>query len=76
MVAQIALVLKTSSDEILGLQKNADEEKVDRGFLRRMKKIETLSHSQRKVLFSNIDMFLKGALEKEPARPQQEALAE
>lgn len=62
MVAQIALVLKTSADEILGLQKNTDEEKADRGFLRRMKKIENLSPGQKKVLFSNIDMFLKGAL--------------
>jgi len=74
MVAQIALVLKTSADEILGLQKNTDEEMADRGFLRRMKKIETLSRGQRKMLFSNIDMFLKGALE--TAKPQQETFTE
>ena len=76
MVAQIARVLKTSADEILGLEKGAEEEKIDRGFLRRMKKIEALSRGQRKILFSNIDMFLRGALEAESGKPRQETFAE
>jgi len=62
MVAQVALVLNASSDEILGLERLPTQSKVDRALLRRMERIDSLPPRKRKLLFSNIDMLLRGVL--------------
>lgn len=62
MIIRLALALKVTSDELLGLkQTKTDGGKQSLKILRRMKKIETLPPAQQKILLKNIDMFLKGA---------------
>jgi transcriptional regulator with XRE-family HTH domain len=59
MVKRIALALDVSTDEILGLQPSKANPLMAT-LARRLRKIETLPASQRKVLVKTIDMFLKG----------------
>ena len=49
---------------------------MDRRLLCRIKKIETLPSGQKKILFSNIDMFLKGALGEGKTKAGKETFAE
>lgn len=62
MAAQIALALGAPVDEVLGLKKQPAPKTVDGKLLRRLEKIEALPPHKKKILISNIDMFLKGAL--------------
>ena len=62
MLAQIAIVLNVSSDEILGIAKPSTAGKADRRLMRMSRKIAALAQSQRKTLFTNIDLFLEGAM--------------
>jgi len=63
MVARFALVLKVSTDELLGI--NASRQKKEPKFglkiIQRMQKIQALPTTQQKVLLHTIDNFLKGA---------------
>lgn len=62
MIIRFAIVLGVSTDELLGLKATKGEgNQPSLKILRRMKKIEALPPAQQKVLFKNIDMFLKGA---------------
>ena len=60
MVARIAQALDTSADEILGLARPSKIESLDGRLLKRLKQIEDLPVHQRRILITNIDMFLKG----------------
>jgi transcriptional regulator with XRE-family HTH domain len=60
MVIRFALVLGTSADTLLGLQKmNVSDVKPSIRIIRRLQKIETLPPSKQKALFTTIDNFLK-----------------
>lgn len=76
MLGQIAIALKVTADELLGLAKPEKSNSINGKMLRRLKQIEALPIHKRRVIISNIDIFLKGALGGEKARPGQEAFAE
>ena len=76
MLAQIALALGASADQILGIEQEKESEGlgVSRKILKRMRQIEALPASQQRALLTNVDMFLRGAipaspLEKESSSP-------
>jgi transcriptional regulator with XRE-family HTH domain len=61
LVAQIARLLETSSDQILGIKplKTGSPFK-DRRFIQRLQKIDRLSKRERQILLGTIDTFLRG----------------
>lgn len=62
MIAKFAQALEVSADELLGLKSSNNKgTKPSLKVLRRMKKIETLPPTQKKVLLRTIDTFLKGS---------------
>jgi transcriptional regulator with XRE-family HTH domain len=62
LVAAFARALKTTSDEILGLEKIPENGVLkDRRFLRRLQKIDQLSKRRKQALLKSLDMLLKGA---------------
>jgi len=62
LVAAFARVLRTTSDQILGLDKLEDDGVLkDRRFLRRLQKIDHLSKRRQQALLKSFDMLLKGA---------------
>lgn len=62
LVAAFARALRTSSDQILGLDKLEDDGVLkDRRFLRRLQKIDHLSKRRQQALLKSLDMLLKGA---------------
>lgn len=62
MVARFAIVLKVSSDSILGLAGNCHENtKPSLKILRRMTRIDSLTLSEQKALLKTVDMFLQAA---------------
>ena len=61
LLVRIAVVLKTTPDEILAVKEmgsNGDERSIDRRFLRRLKKVDKLSAHEKKLLLGTIDAFL------------------
>jgi transcriptional regulator with XRE-family HTH domain len=59
MLAALAKVLKTSADEILGLQKaKQNGHAPDRRFLRRIEKLHRLSRRDQQSILGTIDAFL------------------
>ena len=59
MLAALAKVLKSSADEILGLEKTkASAPAVDRRFLRRIEKLHRLSRRDQQSILGTIDAFL------------------
>jgi len=63
MIAKFARALEVSADELLGLKPPNNKGNIPSlKLLRRMKKIETLPSTQKKVLLRTIDTFLKGAV--------------
>jgi transcriptional regulator with XRE-family HTH domain len=62
LVAAYARALRTTSDEILGLEKIEEDGVLkDRRFLRRLQKIDQLSKRRQQALLKSLDMLLKGA---------------
>ena len=62
MIIRIALALEVSTDELLGVKKTESNERMpDMKLVRRLKRIESLSVVQRKVILKTIDTFLKGS---------------
>lgn len=62
LVAAFATVLKTTADQILGLERVEDESVLkDRRFLRRIQKIDQLSDRRKQALLKSLDMLLRGA---------------
>jgi len=62
LVAAFARALRTTSDEILGLEKIPEDGVLkDRRFLRRLQKIDQLSKRRKQALLKSLDMLLKGA---------------
>ena len=62
LVAAFARALRTTSDEILGLEKIEDDGVLkDRRFLRRLQKVDQLSKRRQQALLKSLDMLLKGA---------------
>ena len=62
LVAAFARVLKTSADQLLGLEKLEEESVLqDRRFLRRLQKIDHLPDRRKQALLKSLDMLLKGA---------------
>jgi transcriptional regulator with XRE-family HTH domain len=62
LVAAFARALRTTSDEILGLEEIEDDGVLkDRRFLRRLQKIDQLSKRRQQALLKSLDMLLKGA---------------
>lgn len=62
VIIRLAVVLKTSSDEILGLSKDdvSDDSATSVRFVRRMQKIAALSATDQKAILRTIDAFLNG----------------
>ncbi len=61
LVAALATVLKTSTDQILGLKPvAADGLLKDRRFLKRLQKIDELPQRRKQALLKSLDMLLKG----------------
>jgi transcriptional regulator with XRE-family HTH domain len=61
LLVRIAVVLKTTPDEILAVKEmgsNGDERPIDRRVLRRLKKVDKLSAHEKKLLLGTIDAFL------------------
>ena len=62
MISRFAQALEVSADELLGLKPSKQTGYApDLKILRRVKQIEELQPSQKKILFRTIDTFLKGA---------------
>ena len=62
MVALIAVALRVSTDEIIGLKNNkGNKNPPSLRLMKRLYEIEKLNPSQQKALLKNIDMFLKAA---------------
>jgi transcriptional regulator with XRE-family HTH domain len=62
LVAAFAKALRTTSDQILGLEKIEEDGVLkDRRFLRRLQKIDQLSKRRQQALLKSLDMLLKGA---------------
>jgi len=62
LVAAFARALRTTSDEILGLEEIEEDGVLkDRRFLRRLQKIDQLSKRRQQALLKSLDMLLKGA---------------
>jgi len=62
LVAAYARALRTTSDQILGLEKIEEDGILrDRRFLRRLQKIDQLSKRRKQALLKSLDMLLKGA---------------
>jgi len=62
LVAAFARALRTTSDEILGLEEIEDDGVLkDRRFLRRLQKVDQLSKRRQQALLKSLDMLLKGA---------------
>lgn len=62
LVAAYARALRTTSDEILGLEKIEEDGVLkDRRFLRRLQKIDQLSKRRQQALLKSLDMLLRGA---------------
>lgn len=59
LLAAMARILKSSADEILGLQKaKANGQRPDRRFLRRIEKLHQLSRRDQQAILGTIDAFL------------------
>jgi len=76
MLGQIAIALEVTADELLGLAKPEKSSSINGKMLRRLKQIEALPIHKRRVIISNIDIFLKGAVDEGKAKPEQETFAE
>lgn len=62
LVAAYARALRTTADQILGLEKIPEDGVLkDRRFLRRLQKIDQLSKRRKQALLKSLDMLLKGA---------------
>ena len=62
LLVGIAKILKTSADELLGLEKPRDSgASTDRRLVRRLQTIDKLPKRDKQALIRNIDNFLKGA---------------
>jgi transcriptional regulator with XRE-family HTH domain len=62
LIVAFAQVLRTSSDEILGIKSlKINGHLRDRRFLRRLDKIDRLGKRDKQALLRNIDNFLRGA---------------
>jgi transcriptional regulator with XRE-family HTH domain len=62
LVAAYARALRTTADQILGLEKMPEDGVLkDRRFLRRLQKIDQLSKRRKQALLKSLDMLLKGA---------------
>ena len=62
LVAAFARALRTTSDEILGLEEIEEDGVLkDRRFLRRLQKVDQLSKRRQQALLKRLDMLLKGA---------------
>lgn len=62
LVAAYARALRTTSDQILGLEKIEEDGILrDRRFLRRLQKVDQLSKRRKQALLKSLDMLLKGA---------------
>ncbi|MEN8265224.1 MAG: helix-turn-helix transcriptional regulator [Nitrospirota bacterium] len=62
MLIRLALALKVSTDQLLGLKPSDSEENTpDLKIVRRIKKIQELPPSQQKTLLRTIDTFIKAA---------------
>ncbi len=62
LVAAFAKALRTTSDQILGLEKLEEDGVLkDRRFLRRLQKIDQLSKRRQQTLLKSLDMLFKGA---------------
>jgi transcriptional regulator with XRE-family HTH domain len=62
IVAAFAKALRTSSDQLLGLEKiEQDGVLRDRRFIRRLEKIDQLPKRRKQALLKSLDMLLKGA---------------
>ena len=59
MIIRLAMALEVSTDELLGMKVlTKNEKKPDTTLIRRLRKIETLPSSQRKVVIKTIDTVL------------------
>ncbi len=64
LLVRLAEALKTTPDEILAIRNargNGDDQTLDRRFVRRLRKIDTLSRRQKDALLLTIDTFLKAS---------------
>jgi transcriptional regulator with XRE-family HTH domain len=67
LVAEMAKILRVSTDELLGLRETKHNgTHQDRRFIRRLEQIEKLPRRKKQALLSTIDSFLKGE-----ARPSE-----
>jgi transcriptional regulator with XRE-family HTH domain len=61
IVAAFAKVLRTSSDELLGLKEPRQNGIFDRRFVRRLERIDKLPKRAKQALLKTIDTYLDGA---------------
>ena len=62
LIIDVAKVLQTSADEILGLKESKGNGLfTDRRFVRRLQKLERLPKRKKAALLTTLDSFLKGA---------------